>query len=528
MIVLKVYRFNPDIDEDGYYKIYQVPFTKGMRVLDALHYIHDHLDGSLAYRWICRAGQCGSCSILVNGKAVLACQEEIKESGEAITLEPLSLFPVIKDLVVDTGEGYEKMRSCEPYLKRECAYSGPDELEADDIKDVKKFRECIECFCCVNACPVVNQVWDDYFGPMVMRKLCELKMDKRDVGKRIDAALNEGLYHCTTCRNCWAVCPQEIEIPEKAIENMRAWAVEEGKGPLDSHNSLVQSIKNYKNPWIMPRSKRAKWAKRLDIPSKGEVMFYAGCSPSLLFGERVPAKIIAVLRRIGIEPAYLGRDERCCGSPLLKVGDRKAYDEIVSANIEQMKAAGVKTIVTTCAGCHKSWAVDYKEFFGDFGIDVKHITEIVLEAYEKGLIKFNDIEKNHVRVTYHDPCHLGRGSGIYDAPRKLIKAMPGMELIEPERNRENSHCCGSGGGVKTGKPDVALKVGEERVRMFDALDVEYVITCCPWCEQHIDDSIAASDSPLYKTRDLIEIIEETMEHDIDGENIKGRIAKKSL
>lgn len=488
-----------------------MPYTPGMRVLDALHHIHDNIDGSLSYRWICRAGQCGSCSILVNGKAVLACQEEVKETDEAITLDPLPIFPVIKDLVIDPGEAYDKLMKCEPYLKREGKYERPDVLKTEDIADVKKFRECIECWCCVSACPVVNQVWDDYFGPMVMRKLCELKVDLRDVGERVDTALNEGLYHCTTCRNCWEVCPQDIEIPEKAIEHMRALAVDEGKGPLDSHNSLVQSIKNYRNPWIMPRARRAKWAKEFDLKDKGELMFYAGCSPSLLFGERVPSNIIKILKRIGIEPAYLGKDEGCCGSPLLKVGERKAYDAIAKANIAQMKAAGVKTIMTTCAGCHKSWAVDYKEFFGDYGIEVRHVTEILLDAYKKGLFKFKDLPKNHIRVSYHDPCHLGRGSGVYDAPRELIKAIPGLELIETERNRENSHCCGSGGGVKTGRPEVAIKVGQERIRMFDKLDVEYVITCCPWCEQHIDDSIAASGSCLGRTKDLIEIIEETME-----------------
>jgi len=508
-----VYRYDPDTDEDGYFMVYQVPFTEGMRVLDALNYIHDNLDGTLAYRWICRAGQCGSCSIRVNGKAVLACQEEVKNTGDVIVLEPLQMFPVIRDLVVDTREAYDKLKDGDPYLKRGEEYSCPDCLCSEDIADVKKFRECIECWCCVSACPVVNQVWDDYFGPMTMRKLCELKIDLRDVGDRVDTALNEGLYNCTTCRNCWAVCPQEIEIPEKAIEHMRALAVEEGKGPLESHNTLVQSIKNYKNPWIMPRARRSKWAKKMDLPKKGELMFYAGCSPSLLLSERVPTNIIKVMRRLGMDPAYLGKDERCCGSPLLKVGERKIYDELALSNIQQMKDAGVKTIVTTCAGCHKSWAVDYKDLFGDYGIEVRHIMEILLDEYNAGRLKFKDLEKNHIRVTYHDPCHLGRGSGVYDAPRELINAIPGMQLIETERNRENSHCCGSGGGVKTGRPEVALKVGEERIKMFDKLDVEYVITCCPWCEQHIDDSIAASRSGLEKTRDLIEIIEETMEHE---------------
>ncbi|MHC1605685.1 MAG: fumarate reductase (CoM/CoB) subunit TfrB [Candidatus Methanofastidiosia archaeon] len=510
MVVFKVYRHDPKEDEKERYEFYDVPYQQGMRILDALHYIHDNIDGTLSYRWICRAGQCGTCAILVNGRASLACQEEVDDTQDAVTLEPLFLFPVIKDLVVDLSKGYEKLYASMPYLQRGAPYCKSENVAPEDIVEIKRFRECIECWCCVASCPVVNQVWEDYFGPIVMCKLAELNLDMRDVGERLDTALNEGLYHCTTCRNCWTVCPQEIEIPEKAIEQMRARAVKAGKAPLKSHKQLVRSIENYKNPWIMPRSKRAKWAKGLNLNDHGEVMFYAGCSPSFLFGDRLPLNIIMVLRRLGIEPAYLGKEELCCGSPLLKIGARDAYDEIALANIKLMKERGVDTLITTCAGCHKSWAVDYKEFFGDFDITIKHVTEILWEALQEERLRFKDLPKNHVKITYHDPCHLGRGSGIYEAPRRLIQAIPGMHLIEPIRTRENSYCCGSGGGVKTAKPDVALKVGGERVHTFEDMGANYIISCCPWCEQHLDDSIAYSHAKIGPTRDLIEIIEETM------------------
>jgi len=514
MAVFRISRYETG-DEEPHYVSYDVPYQDGMRVLDALNYIHDNIDGTLAYRWVCRAGQCGSCGIRVNGMACLACQEEVDKTQDVITLDPLPLFPVIKDLIVDLDKGYDKLYAAEPYLKRSDDTTSQREIGDEAFQQLKTFRGCIECWCCVASCPVVNQIWDDYFGPIVMRKLCELDIDPRDLGERVELAVNEGLYNCTTCRNCWAVCPENIELPEKAVEKLRARAVREGKGPLEGHKQLVRSIDNYKNPWVMPRSRRAKWAKGLNIPSKGKLMFFAGCSPSLLLGDRLPYNIVVVLRRLGFEVAYLGKDEICCGSPLLKVGEEDLYRELAQNNIKLMQEKGVKTIVTTCAGCHKSWAVDYKEFFGDYGIEVRHVTEILWDAYKEGKFHFRDLEENNIRISYHDPCHLGRGSGIYDAPRNLIDAIPGMEFVETPRNRENSHCCGSGGGVKTAKPDVALKVGSERVHMFEKLDVKYVITCCPWCEQHIDDSIRYSDSDLGLTKDLIEIIEKTMEIDSD-------------
>lgn len=509
---VKVFRYDQDCDKQPRYETYNIEPTPGMRVLDVLHYIHDNIDATLSYRWMCRAGQCGSCSVRVNNKACLACSEPVGEDADEILIEPLLYFPVVKDLVVDLDSGYKSLCSCEPGLQRDS--SEEVSLDRESTAKLKPFRECIECWCCVSTCPVVNQISEEYYGPLSMRKLCELDLDIRDIGDRVTTAIDAGLYNCTTCRNCWAVCPQNIEIPEKAIEQLRARAMEEGQGPLKGHAPLARSIDNYKNPWFMPRSRRSKWAKGLSIPKKAPMMFYAGCSPSLLFGDRVPKNIIGVLRKLGIEAGYLGKDEMCCASPLIKIGDREHYLKQARENIEQMKRAGAKTIVTTCAGCHKSWAVDYREEFGDFGIEVKHITEVLWELYMEGRFTFRDLEKYHVRVSYHDPCHLGRGSGVYEAPRNLIHEIPGLELIEGDRIRENSHCCGSGGGVKTAKPDLALKVGSERVGMFDALDVEYVITCCPWCEQHLDDSIAFAHSPLGQTIDLIEIVAETIE--VDG------------
>jgi fumarate reductase (CoM/CoB) subunit B len=176
MVTLRVYRFDPDSGEEGHFATYDVPYEEGMRVLDGLHYIHDHLDGTLAFRWVCRAGQCGSCGIRINGKAGLACQEPLQGEGET-TLEPLMLFPVVKDLVVDFGEGYRRLYESEPYLSREEPMADPPALLPGDVAPLKDFRSCIECWCCVSACPVANRVWDDYYGPIVMRKLCELDIE---------------------------------------------------------------------------------------------------------------------------------------------------------------------------------------------------------------------------------------------------------------------------------------------------------------------------------------------------------------
>jgi fumarate reductase (CoM/CoB) subunit B len=476
-----------------------------MRVLDALNYIHDHYDGSLAYRWVCRAAQCGSCTVMVDGKPGPACRTEIPEGTQVITIEPLRTFPVIKDLVVDTDRAYSRFEAIRPYVDRPPAERRPEVIMPSEVEEIKTLRSCIECFACLSACPVVNEIQEEYLGPMGMRKLAELSQDGRDTQDRVAMALASGMYNCTTCKNCWAVCPQEIKVPEKAVEKLRAMAIKKGIPPLPPHKVAIASIRNYWNPWMAPRAQRARWAKPFDLPAKCETMFFAGCSPSLL-KQNLVENVVRIFRAMDEPLGYLGKEERCCSSPLLRVGEVGMFEEMAKANIENMRKAGAKRVVVTCAGCYKAWKEDYPEHFGDLGIEVVHISEVLEEAIGSGRLKLKAAPENQMVITYHDPCHLGRAGGIYEAPRRVLRAVPGVTLREMSRNRENSACCGSGGGVKTARPNLATSIGARRLDMVQETQAQEVVSCCPWCEQNIEDSIKSSGKGTWKVRDLVDIV----------------------
>jgi len=238
---LKVFRYDPSKDVKPRYEVYEIPFTEGMRVLDLLNYVRENIDETLAYRWECRAGQCGSCALMINGKAGLACQTVVS-GGEEITVEPLPIFPVIRDLVVNLEKGANKLIKTRPYVHREVSPPRPEIVYAHQIEDVKPLKECIECWSCVAMCPVVRAAWDVYGGPLIMANLAKVALDRRNSFDHLLTAFLEGLNACTQCGMCTEVCPKEIDIAEKAVGKMRYLAYNKRNLIRSGHRYIVESL----------------------------------------------------------------------------------------------------------------------------------------------------------------------------------------------------------------------------------------------------------------------------------------------
>ncbi|MFX1475971.1 MAG: (Fe-S)-binding protein, partial [Promethearchaeota archaeon] len=229
----------------------------------------------------------------------------------------------------------------------------------------------------------------------------------------------------------------------------------------------------------------------------------------------------------------LDSDEYCCGSPILRVGARKQALELMKANVERLKKRGIKRLVTSCAGCYNMFKVEYPRFLQtDF--EVVHTSELLDSMLQKGELTLPT--KVPLKVTYHDPCHLGRGSepytpwegsmvevvtlvhipippkvirrgthGVYDPPRRVLQHIPGIELVEMERIREYTYCCGAGGGVKSAFPDFALWTGNRRLEEAEATGAEAIVSCCPFCSTNLQDAIQEQGSKL-KFYDLTELV----------------------
>lgn len=481
---VNVQRFDPAKDQNPRLESYTVEVNEGARVLHVLHAIHDYHDPSLAYRYCCSSGQCGSCAVRVNGGPVLACMEEAKDG---ITIAPLNL-PVKRDLVVDLLPKIEAIASLKPS-------EGPDfQLPTkEQIEAIKPLRDCIECLCCVSVCPAMDVT--KFLGPTAMRQEMRLALDPRDSSDRVPDAIRDGLFNCTSCQACYKVCPKKIKIPGKAIEKLRALANQRGF-TLPRHREVAALIKETGRSvsrTVTPFLEQVGERIEPDGPAKATVGFFVGC----MYNNRLPKTALdamEVLKRNGIR-VIIPKDQVCCGSPLIRTGQLAFIDALRHRNIDVFQSRGLDTVMTMCAGCGSTLKHDYTTPF-----EVLDINQ-VLTKYG-----IEPPARLPVKATYHDPCHLMRGQDVKDEPRNLIRQV--VDLVEMP-----SICCGSGGGVKSGVPEEATALGKRRDEEIKKTGAELVISSCPFCEVHIG---ANTDVPVKNVTTVL----------LEGYREKDRRAKK--
>jgi len=365
-------------------------------------------------------------------------------------------------------------------------------LEASD----KEPQYCIGCGMCLLHCPTYNVVGPIFGPPGHMGGQGIYLAGSRG---KIDESVESGLYLCTSCGACTEVCPARIDT-KKGISNVRGDARKAKKGNLPEHSAIIASVKNYDNPWQVPRRQKPRWSEGLSLKSKGEVLYFAGCSTSLLFPESAK-RVVRLMRGCGVEPAYLGQDEKCCGSTIRKLGDEELSREKAEACFEDFKKAGAKLVVTSCPGC-SSALNHFRELPERNGVKVQHLSQFLAERLDTAsMTALGDIGP----VTFHDPCDLGRAQGIYDEPRKLLSAALSSPVVEMARSRNNSACCGSGSGVKSAYSDLAKAIALDRIGMAKAAGAKVIVTSCPWCEQSLKE--CQGENAEVQVVDLAEIVE---------------------
>ncbi len=306
-----------------------------------------------------------------------------------------------------------------------------------------------------------------------------------------DSELDEfkdDVHGCTTCGICATVCESGINTVE-LWESMRTNLVKKGIGPFGKQGLFPKLIGQYHNPYLLDQKARLDWVPEdVKIADKANIVYFTGCTA----GYKQLALAFAtsrVLNKLGIEFTMLGEDEWCCGSALIRTGQVHVDDvarSLAKHNVEAIKAKGATKVLYACAGCFRASKVDWPRLLGEeLPFEVIHITEFLQDLIKKGEIQWEtSVDKT---VTYHDPCHLGRHVGVYDAPRFVLENIPGVKFVEMDRVKEFQRCCGAGGGVKAGIPELALGVAESRVK--DALDTnaDILSSACPFCKRNLSD-----------------------------------------
>jgi fumarate reductase (CoM/CoB) subunit B len=498
----RIFRYNPDVDKEPRYETYEVPFVEGMVVLDVLRAVYEKLDGSFAYRWACRAGQCGSCAVIINGKPRVACRTIVKKD-EPLTIAPLLQFPVIKDLVVDLDKGLRRLARMRPYVERAETSSRPELITKEAIEPIKEVRECIECWSCISACPAVAEAWKDFAGPMYDAKLARLEFDQRDVEDRVKIAFLEGLYKCTTCRACVEVCPKEIDIPGKAIEKMRAVAAKTGIGPLPGHREYTtRAISSGRSIDKIGTSLlemvQTGYVARVKDP-KDKVGYFPGCLTDYRLQE-VGKTLIEVFTRNSIE-VIVPSEFTCCGSPLLRAGlVNEARENLVHKNVRILEELGVKTVVTGCPGCAMTIKKDYPELIGrKLGFEIMHASQYLTDKTDLN----KDMAPISLKTTFHNPCHLNRGLSAPNALRNALASIPGIQLVEME---ESDRCCGAGGGVRAGERQLSMMMARRKAEFIIDSGAEACVTQCPFCYIQIQEILRQLGYQQIKVYDLADLL----------------------
>lgn len=317
------------------------------------------------------------------------------------------------------------------------------------------------------------------------------------------------MYACTLCGSCTELCSKvNIITPCEIIEDLRTLAFQKGK-LLPGHKTVLDSLKSYDNPWLQPRSSRTRWTKNLSFKIKDvtkekvDVLYYVGCTTSL--DPELQRSAIAtaeLLHQAGINFGILGKKELCCGSTARRIGGKSIWEKYAKDNIQQFNDLGVETIVTSCAGCYRTIYEEYPEA-GQMQAEIVTGMEYIQRLIENGRLSLKGrVEK---KVTWHDPCHMGRHVGVYEKPREILNLIPGLELVEMERNREYSWCCGGGGGVRSEYDDLAQYTGEVRMQEAESTGASAVITHCPFCESNL----GRIQSPL-RVMDIVEVLKQAI------------------
>lgn len=348
----------------------------------------------------------------------------------------------------------------------------------------RELYACLQCGYCIRVCPSYEQTpWESitprgkiyYLNQIANRSPMDTLLRRK---VEIDDEFVEAIYRCTGCAQCETVCHVSIEFGD-FWERVREWLVDQGKGPLPVHAKLAEKIKATRNPYGEPASARDKWwPKEVSRPANPDVIFFAGCTGSYRAMDIARAGAI-VLNRAGVKVDALGADEWCCTSPALRTGQIDLTTEHAEHNLLAVENRGAKAMVTTCAGCYKTTTTDYGKYFSNPTFPVYHFSQFVNDLIKDKKLKFT--KELNVKVTYHDPCHLGRHSGVYEEPREVIQKIPGVEFVEMPRNRRGSRCCGAGGGFKSAYNDAAVNIAAERVREAVATGADVLATTCPFC-----------------------------------------------
>jgi Fe-S oxidoreductase len=379
----------------------------------------------------------------------------------------------------------------------------------------------------IEACPIYSRyLFESYSG----QGLINIAQELLEGTLGYEDELIEHIYTCTTCGACDINCKsvRDMEVMDTILA-LRAKCVEDGQGPMPEHREYAELVEKQHNIYGEDHKQRFNWLpENIKLSEGANVAYFVGCSTSYLY-PNIARDTITILQAGGIDFKLLHDEEYCCGAPLWRTGQVAEARKLAEHNLNSFRKQNIKTVIVSCAECYGTFKGFYPRI-AELDFEVLHITEVLQKLLREGKLKLS--KKIGMKVTYHDPCLLGRLSelyvpwqgeiqafgyhkppkkfrrgtnGVYEAPREILKAIPGVELIEMPRHEENAFCCGGGGGVPVAFPDFSQWVASERLREAMSTGTNAIISCCPFCESNFRYAITKGESKMHY-HDLTELV----------------------
>jgi Fe-S oxidoreductase len=383
---------------------------------------------------------------------------------------------------------------------------------------------CVTCGRCQEACPaastgkplnprlIIRDIKTNLLnnGPLMIKNQQPVMPLIGEGGE--GSVSEEALWECTTCWACMEECPVYIEHVPKIIDMRRSLVQNQAKFPQELL-SFFDNMEQRSNPWGIAPGDRAKWAAEISAPpfeaGKTEYLYYVGCAGSFDARNRqVTLAVARILNAAGISWGIFGRDEKCCGDSLRRLGNEYIFDKMAAENVKWFKEKGVKKIITQCPHCFDTFKNDYQQF--GLEAEVIHHSDLINRLIQQNKLKLNG-EIKQDNIVFHDSCYLGRHNEIYNSPREALTSVTGKAPAEMERKLRKSFCCGAGGGRMWMEEKIGKRINVERVEEALTKNPDTVCVCCPYCMTMFEDGLKDKkvDEKVH-VRDLAEIVVKAM------------------
>ena len=386
------------------------------------------------------------------------------------------------------------------------------------VRQLLEMEACTNCQACADICPAVTASKEGKLSAIYRLKgMRQILKSRSGLFRKLFRSAEPGeaewkdfsdtVFRCTLCGNCQEVCPVGIHLKDLWL-SLRQDMVHSDYYPKKIE-MIRKNLAESHNVFAEDNEERADWVEDMDdapadgyVRPKADVVYFTGCVAAYFpLAQKIPVSLAEILEAGGINFTLLGKDEWCCGFPLLGAGLKELYREFVEHNLAVVREKGAKTVVFACPSCYQMWREYYPHEFR-----IEHATQYLVKLIKSGALPLKVLD---LTVTYHDPCDLGRGARVFDEPREIIRSIPGVKFVELERNRENCQCCGGGGNLEMMDVTLSADIAKNKIEEALKTGAQAIVTSCQQCVRTMTTYVRRNKVPL-QVMDITQLIHKAL------------------